>query len=135
MGDDWLEIADEDIDVKEIMRRIRERIAERKGSLPPDETDPAAVAADLWKEMIGDPNQETARGKLSSVRPRDCDIVPRHYEIDWRIPILGPIHAVVRKVINAEIRRFLIPSLEKCMSMYVLDRPTSFKLGGEPWAQ
>ena len=117
MSDEWLEIADEDIDVEEIMRQIRERIAEREGSLPSDEVDPAVVAADLWKEMIGDPSEETARGKLASIRPRDCDIVPRHYEIDWRIPILGPIHAVVRRIINAEIRRYLIPSLERQSSL------------------
>jgi hypothetical protein len=117
MSENWLEIADEDIHVEEIMRRIRERIAAREGSLPPDEIDPARVAADLWKEMIGDPTEETAGGKLASIRSRDCDIVPRHYEIDWRIPILGPIHALVRRIINAEIRRFLIPSLERQSSL------------------
>ena len=44
---------------------------------------------------------------------QDCDIVPANYVIDWRVPILGPIHAAVRRVIHAELRRFLLPALEK----------------------
>jgi hypothetical protein len=111
MSDQWLEISDENVDVEQIMRTIRERIAGRGDG--PGETDPAAVAADLWHEMIGDPTDDSLEGRLASIRPRDCDIVPRHYTIDWRNPILGPIHAVVRKVINAEIRRYLAPTLEK----------------------
>jgi hypothetical protein len=117
MSDDWLEIADESIDVEEIMRRIRERIAQRSNGLSSDDVDPAVVARDLWKEMIGDPMDDTLGGKLASIRPRDCDIVPRYYEIDWRIPILGPIHAIVRRIVNAEIRRYLTSSLEKQSSL------------------
>jgi hypothetical protein len=112
MSGDWLEISDENIDVEEIMQKIRERIARREG-LPTNEQDPAVVAADLWKEMIGDPTDDSLEGKLASIRPRDCDIVPRNYTIDWRVPIVGPIHAVVRRVINAEIRRYLAPALER----------------------
>ena len=36
MNDAWLEIADEDINVEEIMRQIRERIAQRGDVLPSD---------------------------------------------------------------------------------------------------
>jgi hypothetical protein len=48
-----------------------------------------------------------------TIRQRDGDIVPRYYAIEWRIPILGPIHAKVRRIINDEIRRYLMPSLRK----------------------
>jgi hypothetical protein len=57
-----------------------------------------------------------ARGELSGAVARwlqDCDLVPARYEIDWRVPIIGPIHAAIRRLINAEIRRFLLPSLVK----------------------
>lgn len=116
MGSDWFEIDDEHIDVNEMMQQIRERIAQREGSTT-DAADPAAVAAGLWKEMIGDPTDDSLSGRIAAIRPRDCDIVPRHYVIDWRMPILGPINAVVRRVINAEIRRYLAPSLEKQASL------------------
>jgi hypothetical protein len=117
MGDEWLEIADENINVEEIMRRIRERIAGREGALPSGEADPKAIADGLWMEMIGDPTDETIQGRLAAIRPRDCDIVPRYYAIEWRLPILGPIHAIVRRLINAEVRRYLTSSLEKQSSL------------------
>jgi len=114
MGDDWLEIGDEEIEVEEIMRRIRERLA-RSGSaaLLAEENDPAVVAETLWQETIGETTELAAGGGRISIRQRDCDIVPSYYVIDWRIPILGPLHAVVRRVINAEIRRYLLPSLRQ----------------------
>ena len=114
MNEDWLEISDEEISVEEIMRHIRERMARRNGVVPSgDMEDPASVANALWLEMIGDPSDEQELSPFISIRRRDCDIVPRHYVIDWRIPILGPIHSVVRRVINDEIRRYLLSSLEK----------------------
>jgi hypothetical protein len=113
MNDDWLETSDENINVKEIMRQIRERVASRSGTTPPVEENPEAAAEALWKEMIGNGEGGLALGQHVSIRQHDCDIVPRYYVIDWRIPILGPIHAVVRRIINAEIRRYLFPSLEK----------------------
>jgi len=106
---DWLEIPDESINAEEIERRIRERSAHADGTSPSGEIErPEDIAEDLWKEMIGGEGE----GHIS-IRQRDCDIVPRHYVIDWRVPILGPVHAVVRRIINAEIRRYLFPSLEK----------------------
>ncbi|MFW6116244.1 MAG: hypothetical protein ACOC6F_00820 [bacterium] len=113
MSEDWLEIRDEEIDVAEIMQKIRQRVSQRGDSATIDTPDPVAVAEALRAEMIGEPVDSSALGKYVSVRQSDCDIVPRHYVIDWRIPILGPIHAVVRRVINAEIRRYLSASLKK----------------------
>jgi hypothetical protein len=113
MSDDWLEIPDEEIDVVEIMQKIRTRVAQRGDTVTSEMPDPTAVAVALQAEMIGEPVDSSALGRHVSIRQNDCDIVPRHYVIDWRIPILGPIHAVVRRVINAEIRRYLSPSLKK----------------------
>jgi hypothetical protein len=113
MSDDWLELPDGEIDVAEIMQKIRMRVAEHEGSVGSDVSDAAALAETLRAEMIGEPVDSSALGRHVSIRQNECDIVPRHYVIDWRIPILGPIHAVVRRVINAEIRRYLSPSLKR----------------------
>jgi len=113
MNESWLEVSDENVNVEEIMRQIRERVARRSGATLPDEENPEAAAEALWKEMIGNGEGGLTPGQHVPIRQRDCDIVPRYYVIDWRIPILGPIHAVVRRIINAEIRRYLFPSLEK----------------------
>jgi hypothetical protein len=114
MNEDWLEISSEDVNVEEIMRQIRERIARRDGMVLSEYMEsPASVASALWQEMIEDSSGEQGLSPTISIRRRDCDIVPRHYAIDWRIPILGPIHAVVRRIINDEIRRYLMSSLRK----------------------
>jgi hypothetical protein len=113
MSEDWLEIPDGEIDVAEVMQKIRMRVAQREDSVASETAGPEAVAESLRAEMIGEPVDSSALGKHVSIRQSDCDIVPRHYIIDWRIPILGPIHAVVRRVINAEIRRYLMRSLKK----------------------
>ena len=117
MDEEWIQIAGEDVDVEAIMRQIRERIARRQGLAAPGEAGRQEIAGDLWREMIGEAAApeaaETVWGRLAAIRPRDCDIVPRYYTIDWRVPILGPLHALVRKVINAEIRRYLSSTLEK----------------------
>lgn len=109
MAEDWLEIADENIDVETIMRQIRVRVAQQEAEANGE--NPEAVAKALWQKMI-DEGDEDDDG-TTRIRLQDTDIVPRSYVIDWRLPIIGPIHSVVRRVINAEIRRFLMPSLNK----------------------
>ena len=114
MSDDWLEISDDAINAEEIMQQVRERIALRTGVSPSEEAgNPATIAEALWTEMIGEPASRPGLEKRFPIRRCDCDIVPSYYVIDWRIPILGPVHALVRRIINAEIRRYLSPSLEK----------------------
>jgi len=110
MNDDWLEIPDDAINAEEIVERVRARIAHHSTaalSESEDEESPEAIAQTLWQQMIGD------TAAPIPIRQRDCDIVPRRYVIDWRNPILGPMHALVRRIINAEMRRYLLPSLEK----------------------
>jgi len=106
----WLDIPDEQVDTEKIMQRVRARLASRDIA-PLDEEDktPEAIASALWRAMIGSSidNQDVP------IQGRDCDVVPRNYVIDWRVPILGPIHAAIRRVINAEIRRYVLPSLRK----------------------
>jgi len=119
MDEQWLEIPGEDSSAQEIMRRVRARIASSTQEKPIEDgedladEDPASVAHILWQEMIGPQAAHIDRDAGEQIRARHCDIVPRDYTIGWRIPILGPIHAMVRRIIHAEIRRYLMPSLEK----------------------
>ncbi len=110
MAEDWLEISDDEIDVQEIMRKIRESLERRQGA---DFLDPAEIALSTKQFFIDELQDVSGLGSDVRLRLRDCDITPRHYVVDWRIPILGPLHAVVRKLIDAEIRRFLFPSLQQ----------------------
>jgi len=109
MSESWLEIEDKELDAGEIQRRIEARLA-RRGA----------------EDLRACPGLREALGQADSAAPaevdpadtvsrwlRDCDLLPARYEIDWRVPIVGPIHAAVRRLINAEIRRFLLPSLVK----------------------
>jgi hypothetical protein len=114
VNDEWLEIRDKEISVQEIMQRIRERIEAREATDPSVRDEEAqSLAEDLYREMLGQPMEGTALERRVRLWRNDCDIVPRHYVIDWRVPVLGPLHALVRRVINAEIRRYLFRSLEK----------------------
>lgn len=109
MEDHWLEIPDDDIDATSIEEKIRRRLAQRDGTAAADHTeDPEVIAHTLWKDMI-----ENSAGDEVTIQPRDCDILPHNYVIGWRVPILGPVHALVRRLINAEIRRYISSSLEK----------------------
>jgi len=110
MTDDLIIIHDDQIDVQDIMRQIRANIARRTGAAA--EVDPVAVSDELWSNTIGGAETRGALEQIPLTR-HDCDIVPQNYVIDWRNPVLGPPHAVVRRVINAEVRRYLDASLAK----------------------
>jgi hypothetical protein len=60
----------------------------------------------------GTSSQETPEERVTRWL-QEGDIVPENYVIDWRVPVIGPLHAAVRRVIHAEICRFLLPSLVK----------------------
>ena len=111
MADDLIVIHDDQIDVQDIMRQIRANIARRKGE--PVEADPAAIGRELWEDTIGQAARFQPGLDQIPLTRHDCDIVPHHYVIDWRIPILGPLHSIVRRVINAEVRRYLEASLSR----------------------
>jgi hypothetical protein len=110
MADDFIIIQDDQIDVQDIMRQIRANIARRAGTAP--EIDPVAVSEELWTNTIGAAEARSALEQIPLTR-HDCDIVPQNYVIDWRNPVLGPPHALVRRVINAEVRRYLDASLAR----------------------
>lgn len=105
----WLVIRDPGINADGVAAQIRERLAGRTLEQAEPEAENACRVADaLWERMIGDSSDVRV-----PIEQRDCDIIPRDYTIDWRVPILGPLNALVRRVINAEIRRYLMPALER----------------------
>ncbi len=112
MSNNWLEIPNPDIDRDGLARQVEaglhQRTTSSNGPKPPE-----AIAASLWQQMIGYERIDTEALAQTKLQLRDCDIVPRHYTIGWQNPILGPIYAFIRNIINGEIRRFLSPSLER----------------------
>jgi len=111
--ENWIEVADEGIDAREIVERIRERMARRRKDLALEAKDLVSIAKSLWEEKIGASDGDLVLGGRVPFWQKDCDIMPRDYAIKWRVPILGPIHALVRRIIDNEIRCYLMPSLEK----------------------
>ncbi len=114
----WLGVT-KSVDADEIMHTIEERIERRKVAEPMDdsEQDAALIAAQLRNTMLPVSASDVASIATSSdailLTEEDCDIVPRDYVIDWQHPLLGPLNARVRQVINAEVRRYLSATLEQ----------------------
>lgn len=114
MTEEWLEVGDERIDAGEMMRRVRERMESREPGGPgKGGQDPLAVAEAVRREVIGEPLFDTSLYGGTSIWDHDCDLVPHDYVIDWRMPLIGPAHALIRRVINDELRRYLDRSLDK----------------------
>jgi hypothetical protein len=115
MNESWLEIRDPDLDAQEIERRIGERMA-RRGTVASVaacedvEQYPGGQVAESPEAVL--PTQEAACDAVARWL-QECDIVPDNYVVDWRVPIIGPIHAAIRRVIHAEVRRFLLSALIK----------------------
>ena len=115
MSESWLEIGDPDLDAQEIERRIEARMAQR------DVGDSLVAGDDVELDFGGKggdwPDPETLSDEAACDRIsrwlQDCGVVPANYVIDWRVPIIGRIHAAVRRVIHAETRRSVYPVLDK----------------------
>lgn len=104
----WFRVTDQEVDVEEVMDEIRRRVAlqqAREQAIAGE--DPEQLARELYRRMIAD------RDSTDRLTYQDCEVLPQDYVIDWRIPILGPLHGIVRRVINAEIRRYLEAGLTR----------------------
>jgi hypothetical protein len=111
---DWLEIKDQKIDQGELAARVQAHLGEpQQAAARQALAEAQALAVDLRQTMLGQTETTRNLGHDFLLQEKDCDIVPRNYRIDWRLPILGPINALFRRFINQEIRRFLGPSLER----------------------
>lgn len=109
MNSEWLEIDDSEIDVQSIMEKIQRKLEQTSKT---EDVDVQQTADLLWSEIIGFSKGPLQTNRLP-IRPQDCDIAPTNYKIEWRIPVIGQIHAVVRRIIDNEIRMFLFPSIHK----------------------
>ena len=104
----WFSVADEQVDVEAVMDEIRRRVAvqQAREQATPGE-DPEQLARQLFRQMIAD------RDSAGQLTYQDCEVLPQDYVIDWHIPVLGPLHGIVRRIINAEIRRYLEAGLTR----------------------
>ena len=118
MTDDWLGPT-EGIDTDALADEVEKRLRDRRtiGAADDSRLDSAIVAQELRQTMLPtsapDATPIGAPSGAILLTEADCDIVPRDYVIDWQHPLLGPINARVRQVINAEIRRYLTTTLEQ----------------------
>lgn len=103
MPDSWLKSPDPAINAAALSNLVDQRLAQQ--SPPP--LDGPSLAQEMWQAQFG----QAVETGLPSVK--DCDIVPRDYQIKWQNPLLGPLNAFLRRLINAEIRRYLLPALEQ----------------------
>ena len=114
-GRDTFEIKDEEIDVEEIMRKIRENIKNRKesGVSPEDVLDLHCRSIgfsdrkkDLFREDC-DINQDLEQIKLN------WDIENNSYYISSHHPIVGKVLTMGRELIHNEVQRYVDPTIEK----------------------
>lgn len=104
----WFRVTDPDVDVEAVMDEIRRRVALRQAQEQAGAgEDPEQLAQRLYRQMIAE------RDSMEQLTYQDCEILPQDYVIDWHIPILGPLHGMVRRIINAEIRRYLEAGLTR----------------------
>jgi len=108
---EWLEIRNEYIDGQALIDEIEHRLKTRQST---DAAELAEIVRGVRERVIGLPLFKfTWEGESFSFWENDCDIVPHYYVIDWRMPILGPINAFIRRLIHAEVKRYLLPALTK----------------------
>jgi O-antigen chain-terminating methyltransferase len=110
---DTFEISNEEINVEEIMRKIRENIRKRKeeGTYPP-EIDTKS------KKLISDQKQEmqVARKEIFDELLNlniNCDIQNNSYVISSHRPILGKALIKGRELVHGEVRRYVYPMILK----------------------
>ena len=110
----WLEINHPEIDKQALQQKIEAQVTKTLSEIAQsDDNDPQTIAQNLWQALIGPLPHEVEATTPFIPSLADCDIVPRNYNIEWQHPVLGPINATIRQVINEEIRRYLLNSLEK----------------------
>lgn len=107
------EINDEEVNVEEIMRKIRENISKRKeqGTYPSpiDEVNQQLISSQ--KLPMGEIRGEVA-DDLAALN-RSCDIQNNSYVISSHRPIVGKVLIKGREVVHGEVRRYVDPMVFK----------------------
>ena len=111
MDREMIEIRDNNINVEEIMERIRENIRRRQGAgeLPPD---PDSVIASTSKNFHAGKSDDAIQRDLSYIKS-NWDIRNNSYYISSHRPYLGKILIKGRQLVNNEVRRYIDPVIWK----------------------
>ncbi|AKB49879.1 hypothetical protein MSBRW_0626 [Methanosarcina barkeri str. Wiesmoor] len=103
---DTFEIKDDEINVEEIMEKIRENIRERKENEDPKNTEEI-------EHVFSEVSSKTRSPQESGVINSDYDLRNDNYTISSHRPFLGPFLIKGRKLVHGEIRRYVDPVLQK----------------------
>lgn len=107
------EINDEEVNVEEIMRMIRENIIKRKeqGTYPPPLEEANKQLISNQKISMGEIKGEVA-DDLAALN-RNCDIQNNSYVISSHRPVVGKVLVKGREVVHGEVRRYVDPMIFK----------------------
>jgi len=110
---DTFEIHDEEVNVEEIMNKIRENISKRKahGTYPPELDAASKHSTGDKKCAIGEIKGEIADDLLNL--KINCDIQNNSYIISSHRPIVGIPLTKSRKLVHGEVRRYVDPMVFK----------------------
>jgi O-antigen chain-terminating methyltransferase len=109
MDDNTVEIRDDEINVEEIMAKIRENIHRRQaaGELP---SDPNSVIGSASKNYLAGDSEDTIQHDLSYVNS-NWDIHNNSYFISSHHPLIGKFLVKGRQMIHGEVRRYVDPMI------------------------
>jgi len=107
MDDNTIEIRDDEIDVEEIMRKIRENIRRRQaaGDLPPD---PTSIITSTSNNCPAYESDDAIQRDLSYIHA-NCDIRNNSYFISSHHPHIGKLLIKGRQLVHGEVRRYVDP--------------------------
>lgn len=103
---DTFEIKDDEINVEEIMEKIRENIRERKENEDPKDTE---EIEHVFSEVSSNERSFQGSGIINS----DYDLRNDTYSISSHRPFLGPFLIKGRKLVHGEVRRYVDPVFQK----------------------
>lgn len=106
---DTFEIHDEEVNVEEIMRKIRENISKRKeqGTYPPPPDEVGQQLISNQKRSMGEIANDLANLNIN------CDIQNNSYVISSHRPFVGKTLIKGREMVHGEVRRYVDPMVFK----------------------
>jgi O-antigen chain-terminating methyltransferase len=118
MNDNTIEIRDDEINVEEIMQKIRENIERRRaaGELPPD---PDPLTSSLFSVKPHVESGDSTQRDLLLINT-SWDIHNNGYFISTHHPFLGKFLVKGRQIVHGEVRRYIDP---------IISRQTEFNAG------
>lgn len=103
---DTFEIKDDEINVEEIMEKIRENIKERKESEDPK-------SAEEIEKVFSEVSPGARTPQESGIINSDYDIRNENYSISSHRPVLGAFLIKGRRLVHGEVKRYVDPVFQK----------------------